>query len=206
VDNTHGNYRWEAWEPAEITVRLSGVDAPWCVAAGWAIDLFLGAPTRTHADLEIAVPADRYHEIRDRLPELEFFAVDDGTLVPLAAGEAPAPHTHQTWVLDRPAGRWRFDVFREPADGDTWICRRDPAIRRPYREVIERTGEGIPYLAPEIALLFKAKAPRPKDEADLAAALPRLTGDRRAWLASALARVHPGHSWLDLLGSPYRVD
>jgi hypothetical protein len=30
---------------------------PWCVAAGWALDLFRGMQTREHGDIEIAIPA-----------------------------------------------------------------------------------------------------------------------------------------------------
>ena len=64
--------------------------------------------------------------------------------------------------------------------------------------MIERTDDGIPYARPEIVLLFKAKhSDRPKDEADLAAVLPRLEPARRRWLAEALALVHPGHPWLE---------
>ena len=48
--------------------------------------------------------------------------------------------THQTWVREPATGKWRVDFFREPSDGDTWICRREPAIRLPYEQVIERTG------------------------------------------------------------------
>ncbi|MGH3130634.1 MAG: hypothetical protein ACRDNX_07440 [Gaiellaceae bacterium] len=62
----------------------------------------------------------------------------------------PAPSSRRT---TRPAtGLWRLDVFREPSDGDTWICRRDERIRLPYGEVIERTEDGIPYARPEIVL------------------------------------------------------
>ena len=85
-------------------------------------------------------------------------------------------------------------MFREPHDGDTWICRRDDRIRRPYAAVI-RAGTGIPYLAPEVALLFKAKGSRPKDEADFDSVLPMLTIDQRRWLDDALALVHPDHQW-----------
>lgn len=51
-------------------------------------------------------------------------------------------------------GRYRIDVFREPHVGDHWVCRRDAAITLPYSELILRTSEGIPYAAPEVALLF----------------------------------------------------
>jgi hypothetical protein len=112
--------------------------------------------------------------------------------------------THdQTWGLDRAANRWSVDLFREPSDGDTWICRRDERIRLPYAELIEWTSDGIPYVRPEVVLLVKAKQARPEDEVDLAAVLPRLGILRRRLLADWLALVHPGHFWLpDLAYDP----
>jgi hypothetical protein len=105
--------------------------------------------------------------------------------------------THQTWIREPSTGKWRLDLFREPSDGDTWICRREPAIRLPYEQVIEWTSDGIPYGRPEIVLLFKAKhSHEPKNQADFAAALPRLDAARRELLRDALSRVHPGHAWL----------
>ena len=97
-------------------------------------------------------------------------------------------------------GVWRVDLFREPSEGDTWIARRDESIRLPYAELIRFTADGIPYARPEVAILFKAKHTREKDEADLAAVLPRLSEADRHWFADALARVHPGHRWLAELG------
>ena len=94
-------------------------------------------------------------------------------------------------------GTWRMDVFREPAEGGTWICARDPRIRLPYAELIEWTADGIPYGRPEVVLLFKAKhAHRPRDRYDFETVVPRLEPARRRWLAEALAGVHPGHVWL----------
>lgn len=62
--------RWEgAWRPEQVAGRLAGVSAPWCIAAGWALDLFRGRQSRPHSDLEIAVPSDGFMEIRDRFPE-----------------------------------------------------------------------------------------------------------------------------------------
>jgi hypothetical protein len=199
---------WDAWRPEEVAALLAGVQAPWCVAAGWAIDLFLGEERRVHADLEIAVPRERFSEIAERLAELELFIPDGGLTDPgLVWPFAQAPKAldghQQTWVREPATGRWRLDVFREPSDGDTWIYRRDERIRLPYSDVIERTGDGIPYARPEIVLLFKAKhSERPKDEADLAAVLPSLGPTRRGWLAEALALVHPGHPWLERVQDP----
>ena len=109
--------------------------------------------------------------------------------------------THQSWFREPATGRWRLDVFREPSHGRTWICRRDGRLQRPFAEVIQRTPDGIPYGAPEVVLLYKAKHTRDKDEADFVAVLPLLSlGAGGAWLAEALQLVHPGHRWLAQLG------
>jgi hypothetical protein len=186
---------WRPWSPAEVARRLAGVTAPWCVAGGWAVDLHLRRVTREHEDLEIAVPATEFGQVRRALADVEFDVVGSGRRWP---GDDPVAfdRLHQTWFREPVTGHYRLDVFREPHDGDTWICRRDPGLRRPYRDVVRHTGDGVPYLVPEIVLLFKAKARRGKDEADLANLLPVLDVAQREWLARSLAAVHPGHPWL----------
>ena len=192
---------WDAWRPEEAARRLAGVRKPWYVAAGWAIELFLGEERRAHEDLEIAVPQDAFDEVADALTGLEIFVVTGpGRVEPLDQARDKLPVTHQTWARDPKTGRWRIDVFREPTDGDMWICRREESIRLPYDHVIERTADGIPYGRPEIVLLFKAKHSHlEKNERDFADTLPHLDKSRRRWLADALSRVHPGHTWLEEL-------
>jgi hypothetical protein len=104
--------------------------------------------------------------------------------------------THQTWLRDRATGNYLLDVFREPHDGETWICRHDETIRLPYSEIIRHTPGGIPYLTPELVLLFKAKHARPKDQADFDETIPHMTPAQRQTFAELLARAHPGHHWL----------
>ena len=199
---------WEAWRPEEVHRRLARVKAPWYVAAGWAIDLFLGGQRREHEDLEIAVPRRGLHEVLEALAGFDFFAAGvpgPGLVTPLesVAGDALESY-HQTWVREPATGLWRLDIHREPSDGDTWIYRRDERIRLPYERVISTTADGIPYGRPEIVLLFKARHPRSKDEDDFAAVLPRLDREQRRWLAGALELTHPGHSWLPALSASSR--
>ncbi|MDG4787462.1 hypothetical protein O7626_16235 [Micromonospora sp. WMMD1102] len=184
---------WQPWPPAVVADRLAGLDVPWCVAAGWAIDLCRGEPSRPHDDLEIAIPADRFDEVRQRFADCDFAVPHDGRLISLTSESMRT--SHQTWAYERAIGRWRVDVFREPHDGEVWICRRDERIRRPYAEIVRHDPAGVPYLAPEVVLLFKAKAVRTKDEADFATALPLLDDAARRWLDDALTLVHPVHPW-----------
>jgi hypothetical protein len=205
-----GDPVWQPWHPAQVARLLQDVTAPWCVAAGWALDLFRGEQTREHEDLEIAVPntPGTFGQVRAALSDYTLevpVGPEPGTLWPL---DSPAfSQVHQTWVSetrqDGPDGEpirvYRLDVFREPQHNGRWVCRRDQSITMTYEEIIRRDPAGIPYLAPHIVLLFKAKASRAKDNADLAGALPLLAPAERTWLGDMLKRVHPGHEWLDQL-------
>ena len=201
---------WEPWEPAQLAAMLGEVTAPWYVAGGWAIDLFRGHQTREHEDLEIGIPntADAFGQFRQALPGFDFEVPGGpppGRLWPL---DSPAfSSMYQTWVSEvrQPeAGAqlqriYRLDIFREPQRDGLWVCRRDESIALPYDEIIRHDDNGIPYLAPYIALLFKAKDVRSKDQADLAGTLPLLAPEDRAWLTASLSRIHPGHEWLTQL-------
>lgn len=188
-------YPWAPWTPAEVASRLRDVDVPWGFAAGWALDLFRGTVSREHEDVEIAVPKAGFSAIRDALPGLDFEIVAAGRRWSIS-DEVAFAMTHQTWVRDPATGDYKLDVFREPHDGDVWICRRFPSIRKPYAQVFRRNADGLPYTVPEVVLLFKAKLARPKDKQDLEGVLPLLDPSARRWLREALARVHPGHAWL----------
>jgi len=188
--------RWSSsWTPSEVAGQLADIATPWYVAGGWAVDLFLGQQTRAHGDIEIAVPAGSFAEVRSRFPGFIFDAAGSGRIWEDATA-AELAAVHQTWLRDPSTGNYMLDVFREPHDGDTWICRRDASIRFPYNEIIRHTQDGIPYLAPELVLLFKAKHARRKDQADFEVTVPRLTPARRQTLGELLTRVYPSHRWL----------
>ncbi len=194
---------WHAWSPQQAAVRLAGCGAHWCVVGGWAIDLFLGRQTRKHDDLEIAIPRDDFARVGAALRGYQLHAVGSGEVHALADDEMPPQDKHQTWVLDPTTQHWRIDVMLEPGDAQTWVFRRDESIRAPRASIVG-LRDGVPYLKPEAALLFKAptktKSARPKDEADFNVCAPALDASARNWLRAALHRVHPQHSWIDRLG------
>src|ERR1700690_1274385 len=91
---------WEGWRPEAAAHALAGVDVPWAVAAGWAIDLFLGHERREHDDLELAVPAARFREVAGALSELDFHVIGPGTSVPVDHAGALLDERDQTWGPD----------------------------------------------------------------------------------------------------------
>lgn len=187
----------------EVVHLMQGFPAPWYVSGGWAIDAFLGASTREHEDLEIGIARDDQGYLHRRLAGWQLFKLvpqqGEAELVRWPEGELLELPIHQ--IVARCEGAWppEFEFFlNEVIDGE-WRFRRDESIRRPLSDTYLLTENGIPIIAPEIQLLFKARGHRPKDEHDFRAVLPHLGPSRRAWLMEAL-RVHqPSHPWLEHL-------
>ena len=71
-----------------------------------------------------------------------------------------------------------------------------PQLRRPLADIIARSEQGIPFLVPEVQLLYKSKQARSKDDSDFRAVLPALSGAARQWLRESLALTAPSHPWL----------
>ena len=142
---------WDGWRPEQAAARLAGLDVPWHVAAGWAIDLFLGGERREHDDLEIGVPADRFDEVAAALAELDFHVVTRGVAEPFAKAGDLSETVHQTWGLDRAANLWRDRrlsraprrrrVGLPPRAVDSAPVRRGDRAH-PRRDSVRTTGAG----------------------------------------------------------------
>lgn len=123
-------------------------------------------------------------------------------------GESLRDGCEQLWVRRDAYSPWVLDLLPTPVDGDDWLFKRDHRVRRPLTRVIRRGPDGLPYQAPEVALLFKARLDREKDRRDLDEVWPRLDDEARSWLYDTVAgSLGRGHAWLarfDALG-PRRV-
>jgi hypothetical protein len=202
-------YRWYgAWDPLtppEVAARLEGLGARWWIVGGWAVDAFTGV-AREHEDIDVAFFRADLSVILDRLSsDLCVWSNLSGTLRPLRRAEDLLEGARQLWVRRDGDSPWLFDLAMTPHDGDTWISPRDHRIRRPFDDATFVAADGIRCLRPELVLFMKARVARTKDDRDLAAILPMLEPEPRAWLRETIALVHPGHRWLDQLGPRLRA-
>ena len=182
----------------ELDRVMTGFDRPWFVSGGWAIDLFVGRVTREHEDIEMGLFLPDQVAIRGHLREWELFHIRDKTWVTWAATNRIELPEFQVQARSARSTLPAFDIFFNPIDGGDWLSRRHPGLRVAVTELVRWSPmpAGIPYLAPEVQLLYKAKYHRPKDDADFESAIELLEREPRKWLRDTLATHHPDDPWI----------
>jgi aminoglycoside-2''-adenylyltransferase len=187
----------------EAAAILSRLGRRWWVSGGWALDLFLGRVTREHHDVDTLVLRSDQRDLRACLRELRPEKImphpeglmNQGTLAPWKEGEWLELPVHQIDV-HRDSDGLKFQVMLAESSGADWVYRRNRTITTPLRAMGIEPLWSLPYLAPEIVLLFKAKHLRPHDQLDFRNVAGSLSPDARRWLRHALEVCHPGHEWL----------
>ena len=187
---------WLAISPPEAAAWLAPLSAPWWFAGGWALALHAGAQSRPHGDLDVGILRRDAREVLAEFSSWEICEAAAGVLTPLARGGLPRPSVNSLWCRPAGAEEWLLEFLLDEAIEDDWVFRRQPNIRRRLSSIVRRTPHALPYLAPEIQLLYKSRNPRMQDEADFRLIAPRLDAPARAWLNEALARTDPGHAWI----------
>jgi hypothetical protein len=188
--------RWCSLNPDGASTLVGGAGVPWWIAGGWAIDLFTGTRSRVHSDLDVGCFRQDLGRLLDLFGGWDVRVAKDGALLPLPTGRPPDSTANTLWL--KPAGRecWVLEILIEKRMGADWLYRRDERIKRTADEIFMRNHEDIPYLRPEIQLLYKSKVARPEDEQDFRSAWPLLTPEAKRWLRASLSLVSPEHHWL----------
>ncbi len=192
---------WAPLLPQQAGTLFAAQRCPWWIAGGWALDLFIGRQTRDHGDLDVEVLRRDQTEVQRFLVGWDLHTAASGVLRPWPPGERLGDEIDSIWCRPTPEAPWALQVMFARARGDDWVYRRQMEITRPLGETRLRTPDGLPFLAPEIQLLYKSKAPRPKDETDFAMIHSLLDTQRKRWLVHALTRTHPDHPWLHRLNA-----
>jgi hypothetical protein len=183
--------------PLAVAALMAGFARPWCIAGGWSLDLFLGRVTRHHKDVEIAIFRDDQRALYDYLAGWDMLKATLPGRAPWHGERLDLPrHEIHAQSTGDPG---RIEILLNERDGNLWRFRRNLAIALPVERFVVHSPVGVPAIAPEIALLYKAKQPRPDDDADFAAVLGALDNERRRWLAEAVQMDYPDHPWLAAL-------
>lgn len=206
---------------AYVRNQLLGFAAPWVLCGGWSVDAWLGRQTRPHGDVDIAVFHHDQHAIFEHFPGWAMVGHDPN--VPDDTTEQwngrrldPPAHIHVPRLgssLSTSAAlthtAFEFEFLLVERSDDEWVLRREPKLTLPLDRCVRPSWSGLPTIAPEVALFYKAGGHltveeaetqgdvlRPQDEQDRHVLLATLGPAQRAWLAESLAGVRPGHPWL----------
>ena len=191
----------DAWAPLRVERAAEVFDgAPFrrWICGGRALELHLGRSWRDHHDdIDVGILRQDAPALFAWLAGWELAMASSGQLLPWGGRPLVAEHAeNNVWGRRAGAGAWEIDVLANAGDATEWRSRRDERIRRPWDEAVLHTADGLPYLAPELQLLFKSRDRRPKDDLDAEHVVPGLDAERRAALAELLP---PDHPWQQVL-------
>lgn len=191
-------------QPREIQALFSAAEFRWWIAGGWALDLFTGSQSRPHFDMDVAVARRDQSVAQTHLRGWDFQYAVPGTSDPVlfeswSSGQVLGHEIHGSWARERPDSPWRFEFLLHEIEEDVWSFRYCHDVRHPLEEIGARTPDGVFYLRPEIALLYKAARLREVDEQDFRRVLPHLDPAARGQLARDIVCFSPEHAWLAVL-------
>ena len=161
---------------------------PWFVAGGWAIDLFLNEETRIHGDIEIGIFRKDQMRLYRFLEKNKKYFIDNKSRM--------GKHEKHEWrkeYLQFPIhelyveyGDLEIEILLNERDESNWVYRRNPKIKLDARQAILFAETGIPFLCPEIVLLYKTKNMREKDVEDITNALGKMSETQKKWLLESI--------------------
>ena len=189
---------WEPLTPPELAALMDGFPHPWWIVGGHAIEAFTGV-RRFHEDIDMVVFAEHALALRDQLGDRFHLWCNDGGTLRVLDDKHPTLLSPlcQIWMRECARTPWRVDCITNPSRDGRWVSRRDDTLEADLEDVTWVADDGIRYLNPEIALLFKARQKRVKDEVDLGNALPLMTPGQRDWLRDKVSRTYgDDHPWL----------
>ncbi len=191
-----------SFSPVEMVAgELKDAAFEWYVGGGWSLDLFLKSVGRVHHDVDVIVPRQSQLELQKYLTERGW-----KLMTPFEKRIQPWPPHMRLEMPRHQVHAYRdgqfIDLLLTDLE-DVWRYRREPSVVRSREKMTLKSESGIPYLAPELVLLFKSKNTsdhdRPKDQLDFERAGPSLEPERRAWLYWALMATAPDHPWIKQL-------
>ncbi len=202
---------------------LYGQSFKYAFCGGFAIDLFLGYDSRVHGDIDIHAYWNDRNKIIEFMKSNDFevyemlgggkafhitdinnqkcvkrniFCIkDDCELVKLTSAEQEGVF----WIDFNHVGQTKLNfiefLFNHKSEID-FLYARNESITRPLNKAILYNGN-IPYLAPEICLLYKSTdTERAFYQQDYELTMLTMNSEQKEWLTNSLNIMFPkGHKW-----------
>jgi len=189
---------WQPLSPLTLRDMFNGAFFRWWLSGGLALEQFTGVSWREHDDIDIGI-------CRQDAPQVHRWLVERNQHLWIAAdgkldswngrGLNEEANEDNVWMKSSSDGPWVLDIQVGDGNDASWTYRRNKSVQREWPTVV-LMSDLLPYLSPEIQLLFKSKDLRSKDHEDARRVIPLFDGEQRAWLQTHLP---PDHEWKKLL-------
>ena len=216
----------------EVKAFLAGSGFPWAVCGGFALDMFLDQNIRIHGDMDICVFEDDRENVLKFILDQGWQVYEfrgQGKVRPLTHAMQSDPGRNLMCLTDgcdivkfypcKDKGMLYHQFFHtgmkklhyleflfNRADSGYLVLNQEKGVRRELSKAF-LTWNGIPYLAPEIALLYKASSSdNPDYQLDYRQVYPHLNSDQREWYIHAMNLLYPdGHAWIPQAASASKI-
>ncbi|MCD8861458.1 hypothetical protein K2V64_06360 [Mammaliicoccus sciuri] len=184
-------------ECEKLNLLMGNFNKHWFIAGGWALDLYIGRKTRHHEDIEIGIFRKDQLYLKNYFDGWKFKKVVNGQFYEWGDEFLELP-IHEIYIVNEETDE-HIEILLNEFNNNEWIYRRDLRISKSLNTTYSYTELGIPYLNPEIVLLFKTSQTREKDNQDFEFVINQLDDKKRAWLSKNLKLTNPNHQWNDYL-------
>lgn len=207
----------------QVKETLLELDIPWAICGGYALDLFLNREIRKHSDIDVCVFENDRRQIVDcmlsqgwrvyqflgygKVCSIDFgIESDAGRNLMCIKDGCSLVKLYQTekadifWYEFFHTGIQQLDyiefLFNDLENGKLVFNKESGILRSMDEAILQR--DGLRYLAPELALLYKAaNTDNPDYQLDYEAVISRLSKEQAHWLNDGLRKLYPqGHPWL----------
>ena len=206
----------------EVKQLLQDAAFLWAVCGGFGLDLFLNEEIRNHGDMDICVFEENREMILRHMLERDWKVYEFrgmGKVRPMRDEQSSEPGRNllclkegceliRFYPCDERDQYHRFfhtgiqelnylEFLFNRAEKGEFLFDSGKGIRRNLTKAIRHRDE-IPYLAPEIVLLYKASSAQDgKNHSDFERVYPRMNQDQQNWLLESLKALYPqGHPWI----------
>lgn len=201
---------------------MKNAHIPWAICGGFALDLFLGKDTRMHSDIDICVfEKDReklfHYMLQNNWLVYEFrgcgkvrpleiaLSSETGRNLMCTNGECnlvkfyPCEDEGLLWYEFFHTGIKEFNYLEflfNTTNEDYFVFDKNQEIKREISKAI-LSHKGIPYLAPEIVLLYKSSRSENKEyQYDFEQTYLHMDDEQKMWFTQSLDVLYPnGHIW-----------
>ena len=145
--------------------------------------------------------------MQDYLKDWVMYKTSQPGLKSWKKGEYLEIGVNSVWCKKVQDSPWALQIMFMDSEDDEWFFRRNPIIRGKISELGLITDSGIPYLKPEIQLMYKAKKKiLQKDKLDFQNTIDKLDYNSLIWLINALQKQFAeNHLWINEISKKLNI-